>query len=212
MERWQKLAVIVALCSAPQAAAQTIQLPSYSTFSIDTSVVVPDSGPGPLARDRRASTSAMSAYGIGPARAIGVQRAASGASVVGQIHDPQEAEAALKANRGANGAGSVGAAPRQSPLAPKATNAGLQSVKSLEQQHNAKQASKDREAESMIARAKAAEAEGKTSLAITYLRTAAGEASPALKAAIDRDIARLRAATQKAAPQAPTKSNGPKKF
>src|SRR5690606_6962346 len=76
--------------AAAQQNAVTIQLPTYSSFSVSTTVLVPDRGGAALGGIGR---SAMGATQFGPAplptgtRAIGVERQAQNAHVFAQIHD-----------------------------------------------------------------------------------------------------------------------------
>jgi hypothetical protein len=87
-------AFLLLAISAP-ASAQVIQLPSFHSFSVDTTVVVPDSGPAPLADQRTARTGRSQAGGLPGARAIGRDRQRAGANVQAQIHDPLTAEGDL---------------------------------------------------------------------------------------------------------------------
>ena len=84
-------AFLLLAISAP-ASAQVIQLPSFHSFSIDTTVVVPDSGPAPLADQRTARTGRSQAGGLPGARATGRDRQHAGASLRAQIQDPLTAE------------------------------------------------------------------------------------------------------------------------
>lgn len=86
---------------AAQQNAVTIQLPTYSSFSVSTSVLVPDRGGAALGGVNR---SAMGGSQFGPAplpagtRAMGVERQAQNAHVFVQVHDFQEMEQALVAD------------------------------------------------------------------------------------------------------------------
>lgn len=94
------LAVMPADLAAQQNAV-TIQLPTYSSFSVSTTVLVPDRGGAALGGVNR---SAMGGSQFGPAplpagtRAIGVERQAQNAHVFVQVHDFREMEEALVAD------------------------------------------------------------------------------------------------------------------
>ena len=89
------LSLFIALTTCSSAAAQTIQLPTLSTFSVDTTVVVPDSGGAVVGGMRRASSGINRFNGLPRQQAIGVERQAAGMSVTAKIHDPAEADEAL---------------------------------------------------------------------------------------------------------------------
>jgi hypothetical protein len=84
------------------AQAQVIQLPSFHQFSVDTTVVVPDSGAASVAGNRSGRAGRSNFNGLPPARGAGIDRGASGASVHAQIHDPatRERELTLRAKQG----------------------------------------------------------------------------------------------------------------
>jgi hypothetical protein len=101
------LAMIAILLSVGTARAQVIQLPSFHQFSVDTTVVVPDSGRASIAGNRSGRAGRSNFNGLPPNRAAGVDRGAGGASVHAQIHDPaaRERELALRAKQGGTTAG-----------------------------------------------------------------------------------------------------------
>jgi hypothetical protein len=88
-------ALLMLAASAAAASAQVVQLPSFHSFSVDTTVVVPDSGPSAVASQRAARSSQSQLRGLPGSRAIGRDRQAAGAAVRAQIHDPEAAEGEL---------------------------------------------------------------------------------------------------------------------
>jgi hypothetical protein len=93
--RGTKSALLVLMASAASASAQVVQLPSFHSFSVDTTVVVPDSGPSAVASQRAARSSQSQLRGLPGSRAIGRDRQAAGAAVRAQVHDPEAAEGEL---------------------------------------------------------------------------------------------------------------------
>jgi len=93
--RASKSALLVLMASAASASAQVVQLPSFHSFSVDTTVVVPDSGPSAVASQRAARSSQSQLRGLPGSRAIGRDRQAAGAAVRAQVHDPEAAEGEL---------------------------------------------------------------------------------------------------------------------
>jgi len=93
----------IVLC-AGTARAQVIQLPSFHQFSVDTTVVVPDSGAASIAGNRTGRAARSNFNGLPPARAAGIDRGASSTSVHAQIHDPVARERELTARAKQNGA------------------------------------------------------------------------------------------------------------
>ncbi len=216
------IAVFALMAGWSSAAGQTIQLPTFNSFSVDTTVVVPDSGGAVIGGTRRASSGASRFNGIPRQQAIGLQRQASTLSVTAKVHDPQAADKALLAEARAghaNQAAPAGNEARAAELTLTSGDAGLKSVAQLRREHAAALAATDRETLELVAKARQAIADGKDSLARVYYRTAAREASGRLKQQIDRELARLaaqeaprRAANERpiAAPRAaPSKAAAP---
>ena len=80
---------------AQSGANVSVQLPNFSTFGVNTSVLVPDSGPSPLARERQAFYSRFTPGGLNASRSVGIQRRDAMVAATVQIHDPQAADAEL---------------------------------------------------------------------------------------------------------------------
>ena len=85
-----------------QLPATTVQLPSFSIFSVNTTVSVPDRGGMYLGGVNRAREGS-STRGLGPLRnrGIGADRAANGVTVHAQIHDQDELDRAVLADAAA---------------------------------------------------------------------------------------------------------------
>lgn len=93
----------IVLC-VETARAQVIQLPSFHQFSVDTTVVVPDSGAASVAGNRTGRAARSNFNGLPPARGAGIEVGPSGASVHAQIHDPAAREQELSLRAKQNGA------------------------------------------------------------------------------------------------------------
>jgi hypothetical protein len=172
----------------------TIQLPNFSVFGVNTSVLVPDSGPSPLAAQRQARYSRSMYRGFNPQRALGAQRGAAAAAVTAKIHDPQAAdEAILRAARARRTNWVRGStSPLDRRQAPPAGR-GLQSVADIERQRAGQSAADNRQALSLAEKARQATADGKSGVAVIYYGMAAKKATGQLKADIEREARELPA-------------------
>lgn len=186
---------LTAMVSGADAFAQTIQLPSVHVFSVDTTVIVPDSGQAWVAGDKRASSGTNRFGGIGPQRATGIERQATGAAVVAKIHDPQQADQALleQAKAGRAKLASGQAAPK-AELALTPSDPGLRSVADIQRQRAQQAAGQKRETLALVEKARQAGSEGKASTAALYYRTASRQATGSLKQQIDAEMRRLQPA------------------
>ena len=196
---------------AAPALAQTIQLPSIHTFSVDTTVVVPDSGTGFIAGGKQARTSSNQFGGLPPGRAIGVDRQAAGMAVTARIHDPEAADVALlkeaQARRARTGAAPTRTTGRGLALAPD--DPGLHSVAELRRGHSAAApGGNERATLEFIERARRASSAGKTAIAASYYRSASRQATGPLKQQIDAEWRRLDAPGKDHAKAAP--DSGPR--
>ena len=216
-----------------EALGQTISLPSIYTFSVDTTVVVPDSGAGFVGGTKRASSASNRLGLFPPQRAAGVERQAAGVAVTARIHDPEAADAALlkeaRDRRAATkslseyrlgegdspillpGHRKIGTVPAGSRIGSKvapaakgsarsnhalalsADDPGLQSVSELRRRQAASATNNDRETLELVERARRSASAGKTAIAASYYRSAARQASPALKRQIDSEWRALAA-------------------
>ena len=181
--------VLLLLASAALGHAQTVQLPSFSSFGVDTTVVVPDRGAASLGGNSRVATGGTDVNGIPRQRAIGLSRQTGGQQVMAQIHDPREADAALlNQAAGARAAGKD----RVVPSVPRAgVDPALHSVAELERRRAETRLSAQREAHAAFEKGRQAQAAGKPSVAAVYYRTAAKQADPALRKAIDAELRRM---------------------
>jgi hypothetical protein len=184
------LAGLACLFDSPPLAAQqqsqqgiTLQLPTFSFFSVATTVVVPDSGGAYMGGMRRAS-SGRNRFGSPLTRgqgAIGCERQAANLHVHAQIHDLDGMDKALR------GSASPVLA-KSSPLAQRlaaaqaANNARpLASLQDLQKQRAAAADAQQADAADYLRRGKEAQLAGKTSLARTYYQMALRRASGALR-------------------------------
>jgi hypothetical protein len=185
--------------SANPASAQFVELPSYSFFASDSSVLVPDRGGAFLGGVNRAS-SGSSQFGVPffpPSRAFGRETSAGGVGVFAQIHDMQELDAAVLARaRRQNGrlTDGLGAAELQAtpPAAEEQDAGGLASVEELRAREAATRAAIASEAEQLIERARQANASGKSGAARIYLQMAAKRANEPLKSQILAELRSLQ--------------------
>jgi hypothetical protein len=96
--------VAIAAANAQQnVPATTVQLPSYSVFTVQTTVSVPDGG-GAYLGGLNSGASNSSRFGVGPLsnRGLSSTRGASGVSVSATVIDNQEIDRALLAEAAAN--------------------------------------------------------------------------------------------------------------
>ncbi len=200
------LAIVLALAS--YARAQVLQLPSFHSFGVDTTVIVPDSGGARLGDVRRSSSGTNSFNGIPRNRALGLDRQAAGAHVMARIHDPQAADAALLQQAQGQRRGEF-----VRKLLPRAAADPLVgSVAEMEQrraQQSAQQAGAQlHEAEALFERARQAQAAGKSSVAGVYYRMAARQASGPLKKRIEAELSALKPGATRAVERAGEVSSG----
>lgn len=175
---WMGIWVSAVAAHAQSGANITLQLPSFSQFGVDTTVIVPDGGAAALAGDRAAAASSNRFGPRGGSRALGAARGASQVGVTARIHDPQQAERELSI-----------AAHRSSSRVPLAESAARgrtrdgspPSVAELTARRAADDATQDRKARELFDKGRRAQAAGRNSLAATYYRTSAGQASEKLR-------------------------------
>ncbi len=190
---------------AARANAQTVQLPTFHFFTLNTSVLVPDGGDAFLGGVNRA-TSGRNERGIPglPGRpftntGIGGSTVASGVSVSAQIHDLDAMDRAILGdNFAANSTPAKSNVASARHLAAVQTGANpIGSVAALRAQIAAEDAAAEREAAESLARGQQLLTEGKTSLAKTYLQTAARHSKAAVREqalALLRDMERAKSA------------------
>jgi hypothetical protein len=194
MRRVCTVAVLSITCVCV-ARAQTIQLPSIHQFSVDTTVVVPDSGHATIAGDNRGATGGSRFSGIGPQRAFGAQRQVAGAGVVARIHDPQEADEALLGGPGPQRVKAQASSAPRFDLKLGGNDPGLRSVAQIKRQRAERSAAERREVLTLVEQARQARSAGKTSTAALFYRTASRQASGSLKKSIDAEWRQLNRPT-----------------
>ena len=159
----------------------TLQLPTFSFFSVATTVVVPDSGGAYLGGMRRASSGSNrfgSPWAPGQG-AFGCERQASNLHIQAHIHDLEGMDKALRS-------GSNPVLAKSSPLAQRLAAAQSEakalpaaSLQEIERHRTAAVDAQQSAAADFLRRGKEAQHAGKTSLARTYyqmaLRRATGE-------------------------------------
>jgi hypothetical protein len=202
----------VAACASPAAAqraaagpATAVQLPTFSFFSVDTTVSVPDSGSallggiGTAQEGRNQFGSPLLPFGN---QSIGSSRSVSGAAVSVKIHDFDAMDAALLGESAsafaahhrpgeATSVRSLAAlAGHWSPAGQEAAPDPAGTAADLAARRVALRDTRAEEAEKFFARARAAEADGKTGIARIYYQMAARRASGSLK---EQASARLQA-------------------
>ena len=188
------LVVCALLLPASQAAAQFVQLPSYSFYSNDSSFMVPDRG-GAYAGGFNRSSSGSNQFGpmfLSPNRAYGSQTSAGGVSVFAQIHDQREMDEAVLARARAQGrprADGGGQAELSADAFPAQAPNALASIEELRSREAAAKAITAAETEQLVARARQAIASGKAGAAKVYFQMAAKRAGEPLKSQI---LAELR--------------------
>ena len=188
-----------------QLPATTVQLPSFSVFSVNTTVSVPDRGGmylGGVSHARDGSTT----RGFGPLanRGVGSDRAASGVSVHATIHDLDELDKAVLAE----------AAAKRGPIDPDLARAELirrgvaksdrvaqdgaadhgslpNSVAAIRAKNAAAADARASEAADLLAKAEVAEAEGKASVARIYYQMVSRRDAGQLKQLAESRLARL---------------------
>jgi len=157
---------------APQAPT-TVQLPSFSFFTVNTTVSVPDRGGAYLGGINRARDGSV-ARGIGPLqnKAIGGDRLASGASVHATIIDHDEIDRALLAAAARRSGTAIDPADAKAAALSKhigvgpapaigAVSEAAGSVAAIKAQNAAAADERTSEAAQMFAKAQQAEADGK---------------------------------------------------
>ena len=180
----------------------TVQLPTFSSFGVDTTVSVPDGGSTYLGGVDRAS-SGSNQFGVGPFgnRSIGSQQSASGMRVSAYVHDFQAMDEYLlnqptAFNRGlTQPQGQVARAIGQRVEDARAAPAGRPAldVASLRAQRLQEEQARSSESAGLLERGQAAESAGKVSVARLYYQMAYRKAQGDAKA---QALARLEALSQ----------------
>ncbi len=178
-------AALVTLLASSVEAQQgiTVQLPTFSFFSVATTVVVPDSGGAYMGGINRAGLGRNrigTPFGQGPG-ALGATRQAAGMQVGAQIHDLQEMDKALLGTMSQQVAAAQPAAKKES----------LTSLQEIERQRGMQEDARQAEAADFLRRGRDALAAGKASLARTYYQMALRRATGELKEAVAAQLKQL---------------------
>jgi type II secretory pathway component GspD/PulD (secretin) len=179
------IALLAAATMVTAARGQVVQLPTFNYFTIQTSVLAPDSGRGYLGGVRRGSYGRNSrgvpgfskVPGVGPffgGRGIGGSGSTSVTSVRATIIDHDEWDkavlsAAAGRSGGVNRTSSTGATSEPSTTG----GSNLQSLAEIRRQNSAKKNARVVEAERLFAEGAEAEKNGKYGVARIYYRRAA---------------------------------------
>ncbi|MFZ5833247.1 MAG: hypothetical protein ACOY3P_24425 [Planctomycetota bacterium] len=202
--RFTVLAVCLFGWTAVAAAQQpvAVQLPTFSQFSVSTTVVVPDSGGAPMGRLSRAMAGwEDTASPILPRanRRGGLAIGAAGSRVGAQIHDFDRMDQALRGRGTAtdrDGTHEVSPALKWASRLPSGPNdvAPLRSIAELRAQHAQSAQAAECELAQLIEKADALVLEGKPGVARIYYQMAARRAPPSLQEKLAIRIAALSTA------------------
>jgi hypothetical protein len=178
---------------AQSGANATLQLPTYSTFGANTTVLVPDRGVSAVARERQ-SFYERTMYGGQPQiRAFGLAREDRSLHVTARVHDLQAAEAEVlsdvRARRANWTRGSLGAL---DPRTGSVLRPDLKSVAEYERERAAYVSARQRESEELLSQARRTRAAGKHGAAAVYYDMAARRADDAVRQKIEAEASELR--------------------
>ena len=188
--------VSIALAQAPT----TVQLPTFSFFTVNTSVSVPDSGGsylGGLMRGRDSSSMrGLAPFPLAANRGLSSDRMAGGMSIRAWIHDFRKLDDALLAEAAGKGRETDPAAVggkaladslEKSPAGNPSAEAPLLSVADIRRQNEQQDAAQREEALAYFTKAEEYRTAGKLGLAkLNYQRAAARDAGKVKEAALVR--------------------------
>lgn len=191
---WVILLSAVALCFAygetarAQQSGVAVQLPTFSYFSVNTSVLVPDSGAGIAAAMRREEANRIM-YGPGPSVAQGRAASASGVTVHATIHDPAAESGLVLRNDPAERETQASFARRFNKAA-EGSSAGRADLSVAEIKRQRARAGDQDQADALrfFQRGRAAESKGQFGVAAIYYRQAATRASGELRTAAIKQL------------------------
>lgn len=198
------LALVIGVLFAARASAQppsVVQLPSFSFFTVDTTVSVPDRGSASLGGIGR-SSSGSTAFGpgLGPAnRGFGRSLSSTNVTMRATIHDFDALDRATLA-RASRRAGSRPARNGWDERNPRPASAQASSrervptgsVADARRRHAAESAAQEAEVQANVEHARRAAADGKTGVARIFYKMALRHAPGKLKSQIDRELAALK--------------------
>jgi hypothetical protein len=178
--------------------AQTLQLPTFNSFSVETSVLVPDRGSATMGGVRR-SSSAGSQFGpLRGTRATGRQAGAGGVDVAAHVHDFEALDKSVLAEaarrRGDTAAEKIATLTQRD-------NAPVESVAEIRRRQAQSASDQPDETDSYLAKARDAVAAGKPTVAKVYFQMAERRASPAMKTQIRAELAAIAPGRSNGSPQ-----------
>jgi len=178
----------------PPGAATTVQLPTFSVFTVQTTVSVPDRGAaylGGISRGREGAT----ARGAGPLalRGLGSERGTSGASVHATITDHRALDAAVLAAAAAKRTAPDKSLAKAAELVRHVEAAPVTSVAAIRAEKAADAAEVAHDAAEYFAKAEQAAQQGKAGVARIYYQMALRRDPAALKTVVAARLAALAA-------------------
>jgi hypothetical protein len=183
---WLSLALVG--CWSSLAGAQAVQLPSFSFFGVDTSVMAPDRGSAYIGGVRRVSSGSTAfGPGLGPRRAIGSSTSASQLRAKATIHDFAAHDEAHNEALLGNLQSSPDTAPARGDES-SAARAPRGSLAEARRQYAAELAANDEAAQDTLAKARKSASDGKLGAARIFYKMAARDASADLRRKIEREI------------------------
>src|SRR4051812_42621810 len=163
----------------PALPATTVQLPTFSVFTVQTTVSVPDGGGISLGGiDRGVDSTVDRNSGLTRNRGLGSSRAASGVSVSATIIDREEMDRAVLAEAAAKRGVPIDSSVLKSTALSKSvsrdgSSAAADSLAAIRERNAAKVEAKTSELAGYLAKAQQAEADGKPGIAKIYYQMVA---------------------------------------
>lgn len=196
--------LLVGVCSLPASAQQlatTVQLPTFSFFTVNTTVVVPDRGGMQTGRQQRAMR-ARQFFGPGlpgGAGGWGMQQQTAGANVNAQIHDLDADGPETGALKPTPRADAETLDARIERTRDDSASGSIASLAEIRRSQAADEAAQQRAAKRYVERAETAASEGKVGAARVYYRMALRRASGTLADEIAAKLVSLDARKDDAA-------------
>lgn len=171
--------------------AQTLQLPTFSSFSVETSVLVPDRGSALMGGTRRSSSGSSQSGPLRGSQSRGSSAAAGGIDVSAFVHDFEAMDQAVLAKA----AQKRGEQTRENPNFPAARSGErLSSVADIRRRQVQGTGQEADDSGGYLNRARAAVADGKPNVARVYFQMAERRAQGSAKADIQAEMSGLGAA------------------
>jgi hypothetical protein len=183
----------------PALPATTVQLPTFSFFTVQTTVSVPDGGGISLGGiDRGVDSTVNRSSGLTRNRGIGSSRTASGVSVSATIIDREEMDRAVLAEAAAKRGVSIDGSGLKAALSKSMTRSdatAADSLAAIRERNAAKSEAKASELAGYMAKAQQAEADGKMGIAKIYYQMVARGDQGQLKQQAEARLAALALAS-----------------